>query len=611
MDIIGISAYYHDSAVALLRDGEIVFAAQEERFSRKKHDAAFPKRALKSCLDHVGISLQEIDHIVFYDKPILKFDRLLDTYFSFVPSGFSSFKTALPVWLKDKLFQKTALAKELSAFDSEHDFRRKLLFSEHHMSHAASAFYPSPFEEALILTLDGVGERATTSAMIGRGNQIEILKEIHFPHSLGLLYSALTYYLGFKVNSGEYKMMGLAPYGQPRYASLMLDNLIDLKADGSYWLDQSYFNYCIGLTMTNAKFAALFGNPRREPEQPLEQFHMDMASSVQRVIEKIILRLARSLSAESGMKNLCLAGGVALNCVANGKLLRENVFDDIWVQPAAGDAGAALGAALAVHHQFLGAPRKRPSQGDSMQGAYLGPCYSDSAIVRELEEASAAFQTLDDDQLLDATATALVEGKSVGWFQGRMEFGPRALGARSILANPQTKGMQSNLNQKIKFRESFRPFAPAVLAEECENWFNLDRPSPYMLMVAKIAESQQIPIDEASQELFGIEQLNVARSTIPAVTHVDYSARVQTVHAESNPRFHALLSRFKEKTGCPVLVNTSFNIRGEPIVDSPTSAFRCFMGTDLDVLVVGNCVLNKAEQKEYLKFTYHTLLDPD
>jgi carbamoyltransferase len=604
MRVLGISGFYHDSAAALVVDGTIAAAAQEERFTRRKHDADFPAKAVEYCLSVAGCDLDELDAVVFYDKPFVKFERLLETYLAVAPRGFNSFRMAMPLWLREKLFQKSVLGKELrkiaSGFDAE-----KLLFTEHHLSHAASAFYPSPFDEAAVLTMDGVGEWATMTLAIGSGKDLKIHKELHFPHSLGLLYSAVTYYTGFKVNSGEYKVMGLAPYGEPRFAALMLDKLVDLKPDGSFHLDQSYFNYISGLTMTNERFAALFGQPVRQPEQLLTQFHMDMAASIQAVTEEIVLRLARSVRAETGQKNLCLAGGVALNCVANGKLLRENIFDKIWIQPAAGDAGGALGAALAGYHLYAGHERSpRSGNGDAMQGSYLGPNFAQGEIEAELKAAGARFETLDDAALIETTAQALADGKAVGWMQGRMEFGPRALGARSILGDPRSPQMQKTLNLKVKYRESFRPFAPSVLREDAADWFEIDEDSPYMLLVADVRKELRREMSEAERALFGIDKLNVPRSTIPAVTHVDYSARIQTVHAETNPRYHALISRFKALTGCPVLVNTSFNVRGEPIVCTATDAFRCFMGSEIELLVAGNCVLHKEAQDPSLKLDY-------
>ena len=594
--ILGISAYFHDSAAALVVDGEIVGAAQEERFTRRKHDEDFPDHAIGWLLDHAGLTVDQLDHIVFYDKPFLKFERLLETYVANAPRGLRSFSMSIPVWLREKLFLKDLLLKRLKKLDRGAPDSGRMLFTEHHMSHAASAFYPSPFEEAVVLTLDGVGEWATTTVAIGRGKDLDIVREIRFPHSLGLLYSAFTYYLGFKVNSGEYKVMGLAPYGEPRFKDLILDRLVDVKPDGSYWLDQDYFNYATGLTMTNERFAALFGQPRREPEKDqLTPFHMDVAASLQAALEEIVLTMTRALAAEFGIPNLCLAGGVALNCVANGKILRDGHFKDIWVQPASGDAGGALGAALAAWHQELGKPRS-PKPGDGMQGSYLGPEHSQASIEAELTAAGAVFETVPDDELVAETAKALADGKAIGWFQGRMEFGPRALGARSILGDPRSPTMQRTLNLKVKYRESFRPFAPAVLAEDVAEWFEHDGPSPYMLIVADVMEKHRIPMSDEQKALFGIDKLNVPRSSIPAITHVDYSARIQTVHAETNPRFHALISAFKDLTGVPVLVNTSFNVRGEPIVNTPADAFRCFMGTDIDWLVVGNAVLKKEAQ---------------
>lgn len=609
MRILGLSALYHDSAAALVVDGEIIAAAQEERFTRRKHDPRFPQEAIRYCLETGGIGLSDLDHVVFYDKPFLKFERLLETYVSYAPKGFSSFRIALPLWLREKLFQKDLLAKELKGFDADVDALGKLLFTEHHLSHAASAFFPSPFEEALVLTLDGVGEWATTSAAIGRGNSLEIFKEIHFPHSLGLLYSAFTYYTGFKVNSGEYKVMGLAPYGDPRFVQTILDHLIDVKPDGSYRLDQSYFDYCVGLTMTNRRFHDLFGAPPRKPEEQLTQFHMDLAASVQKVTELVVERLARSLARETGQKKLCMAGGVALNCVANGVLHRLGVFEDIYVQPAAGDAGGAVGAALAAYHLHAGKPRVAGT--DRMRGAYLGPLFEQSDIERRLTAAGAVFTVLDEASLVDATARALADEKAVGWFQGRMEFGPRALGGRSILGDPRSPAMQKTLNLKVKYRESFRPFAPSVLREDVADWFAFDDDSPYMLMVAPVVERRRRAMTAEEQALFGIDKLNVPRSDIPAVTHVDYSARLQTVTADTAPRYHALISRFKELTGCPLVVNTSFNVRGEPIVGTPEDAFRCFMGTEIEVLAVGNCFLRKEDQDPALKLNYETAFELD
>jgi len=609
MRILGISAFYHDSAAALVEDGRLIAASQEERFTRKKHDASFPRHAVSYCLDAAGCKLREVDHIVFYDKPFLKFERLLETYIAFAPKGFRSFQMAIPLWLREKLFQKSLLLKQLREFDRD-IVGDKLLFTEHHLSHAASAFFPSPFEKAAVLTMDGVGEWATTSAAIGEGNRLDIFQEIHFPHSLGLLYSALTYYTGFKVNSGEYKVMGLAPYGEPKYAKLILDNLLDLKPDGSFRLDMAYFDYCTGLTMTNERFAKLFGQPVRRPDQLLTPFHMDVAASVQAVLDEAVLRLTRNLASKTGMRNLCMAGGVALNCVANGKVLGDGRFENIWIQPAAGDAGGAVGAAFAAYHQFLGKPR-RAAASDGMSGAFLGPAYAQSEIERRLTLAGARLAVLSEDDMIGTTARALADQLAVGWFQGRMEFGPRSLGARSILGDPRSPTMQKNLNLKVKYRESFRPFAPAVLREDAADWFELGCDSPYMLIVADVRKDRRRAMTVEEQKLFGIEKLNVARSQIPAVTHIDYSARIQTVDADTNPTFHRLLTQFKELTGCPVLVNTSFNVRGEPIVCTPEDAFRCFMGNELDILVVGNCVLKKSEQNPALKRDYSSAFELD
>jgi carbamoyltransferase len=604
LNILGISAYYHDAAACLLIDGKIIAAAQEERFTRKKHDASFPKNSIAYCLKEAGISLSDIDYVSFYDKPFLKFDRLLETYLAFAPRGFRSFSTALPLWLKDKLFQKSLLTDALSELSSETiDWSKKLLFSEHHLSHAASAFYPSPFESAAVLTMDGVGEWATTSLAIGSGNKLSISHEIHFPHSLGLLYSAFTYYTGFKVNSGEYKLMGLAPYGVPRFAQLIKDHLIDIKEDGSFRLNMDYFNYCVGLTMTNSKFHDLFGGNPRLPEGDLTQREMDLAASIQVVLEEVVIKLAKGIKKISGENNLCLAGGVALNCVANGKLLREKIFDKIWIQPAAGDAGGALGAALATHHIMLDQARVVDIQ-DSMRGSYLGPSYSQHEIEASLASVGAIFETLDDLELINQAAIALASGKAIGWHQGRTEFGPRALGARSILADPRSPTMQKQLNLKVKYRESFRPFAPSVLSEFVRDWFELDDVSPYMLLVADVAVNKRILTTHDQDKLFGIDKLNISRSQIPAVTHVDYSARVQTVHSETNPKYHQLISKFYEITGCPLLVNTSFNIRGEPIVNTPVDAFNCFMGTEIDLLVIGNSILRKESQLKNFNSNY-------
>ena len=554
MRILGISAFYHDSAAALIEDGRIVAAAQEERFSRRKHDSRFPTAAMTYCLEEAGVELEAVDHVAFYDKPFLKFERLLETYVAFAPKGFRSFRMAIPVWLKEKLFQKQLLRKELMEHAPDYDWERRLLFTEHHQSHAASAFFPSPFEEAVILTMDGVGEWATTSVGIGRGNQLEMIREIHFPHSLGLLYSAFTYYTGFKVNSGEYKVMGLAPYGEPRFARTILDQLMDLKDDGTFRLDQSYFDYCTGLTMTNQRFDELFGGPARRPEEPVRQRDMDLAASIQQVTEEVVLRLTRSLAEETGLSQLCLAGGVALNCVANGKVLKEGRFDWLWIQPAAGDAGGAVGAALAAYHLYHDGPRRLNGEIDRMSGSYLGPAFSQTEIERRLDSTGARYRVLRDAELIEATVEALAAEKAVGWFQGRMEFGPRALGARSILGDARSPAMQRTLNLKVKYRESFRPFAPSVLREDVTDWFELDCDSPYMLLVADVAAGRRQQMSEAEEALFGIDKLNIARSEIPAVTHVDYSARVQTVHRETNPLYHALLSAFKARTGCSVLV---------------------------------------------------------
>lgn len=611
--ILGLSSFYHDSAAALLVDGQVVAAAQEERFTRKKHDAGFPRKAIDYVLEEGGIKLADLDHVAFYDKPFLKFERLLETYLANAPRGFRSFQMAIPVWIREKLFQKDLILKELRGIDPKAQFRDKLLFAEHHMSHAASAFYPSPFEEAVVLTLDGVGEWATTTVAIGRGKSLEMKKEIHFPHSLGLLYSAVTYYTGFKVNSGEYKVMGLAPYGEPRFKDLILKELVDLKPDGSFRLNQRYFNYATGLTMTNARFSELFGRPVRKPESELlEQFHMDMAASVQAVTEEIVLTMARHLAAEYGIPNLCMAGGVALNCVANGKILRDGAFKDIWIQPAAGDAGGALGAACAAWHQELDQDRVLDrSQRDGMRGSYLGPVFAPPEIERRLSAIGAKFETLDEAGMIDHAARSLADGKAVGWFNGRMEFGPRALGGRSILGDPRSESMQKTLNLKVKFRESFRPFAPSVLREDMAQWFNLDHDSPYMLLVDHLRPDRCRTMTAEEEELFGIEKLNVKRSELPAITHVDYSARIQTVHADTNPLYHRLITAFRDLTGCPVVVNTSFNVRGEPIVCTPEDAFRCFMGTDMDVLVVGNTVLKKEDQDPALREDYKNKYELD
>jgi carbamoyltransferase len=598
--ILGLSAYYHDSAAVLLDDGKIVAAAQEERFTRKKHDAAFPCGAIAYCLEAAGIGLEQVDDVVFYDKPLVKFERLLETYLSYAPSGFRSFLAAMPIWLKEKLYIKRTLKTELLRLSGlKQNELPNLLFSEHHQSHAASAFFSSPYQSAAVLCLDGVGEWATTSVWQGKGNKLEALWEIDFPHSLGLLYSAFTYYAGFKVNSGEYKLMGLAPYGVPKYVDLILDNLIDLKDDGSFRLDMQYFNYAAGLTMTNARFARLFGAPARKPEGELTQREMDIARSIQDVTEMVVLRLANTIHKSTGAEYLCLAGGVALNCVANGKLLREGPFKDIWVQPAAGDAGGALGAAQVVWYGQYDGQREADNEHDSMSGAYLGPQFSDQQIEAQLSTYDAHFVKLDDESLFVKLSEKMADGQVVGWFQGRMEFGPRALGGRSIIGDPRNRDMQSMLNLKIKFRESFRPFAPSILAEDVSDYFHLDRPSPYMLIVADVKEQHRIELEASQSELFGVEKLKVVRSSLPAVTHVDYSARIQTIHKQTNPRYYALIEEFKRQTGCPVIVNTSFNVRGEPIVGTPEDAYRCFMRTNMDCLVIENYLLVKADQPEW------------
>ena len=602
--ILGISAFYHDSSAALIVDGKIIAAAQEERFTRIKHDPNYPANAVEFVLNYAGLKLNEIDKIIFYEKPFLKFERLLETYVAFAPRGFKSFCKAMPIWLKDKLFQKKILFNELKKHDINFNDDTKINFSDHHLSHAASAFFPSPFEEAIILTADGVGEWATTTVAIGKGSNLEIKKEIHFPHSLGLLYSAFTYYTGFKVNSGEYKLMGLAPYGSPIYEEKITNNLIDIKDDGTFWLDQNFFNYATGLTMTNENFHNLFGQPRRNPDkQSITQFHMDIASSIQKVTENIMIKLAKSLKEEFNIPNLCLAGGVALNCVANGKILKEKIFDKIWIQPASGDAGGSLGAALALWHIEEKNPRIA-NPNDDMKGAYLGPEYLQNEIEEELSSLGANFTVVDDENIIELTAEDLCKGEAIGWFQGRMEFGPRALGSRSILGDPRSSEMQKNLNLKVKYRESFRPFAPSILREDLVEWFDVDVDSPYMLMVASIKKEKTIKMTEEEKKLFGIDKLNIKRSEIPAVTHVDYSARIQTIHKETNPKYFNLLEKFKKKTQCPVLVNTSFNVRGEPIVNTPTDAFNCFMGTELDKLVIGNCYLEKKKQNPLLKKDY-------
>jgi carbamoyltransferase len=612
MYILGISAFYHDSAACLVKDGEIIAAAQEERFSRKKHDAGFPHHAIHYCLKEAGIAANEIENVVFYEKPFVKFERLLETYLAFAPKGFKSFAKAMPVWIKDKLFQKYGLIKELrSKLDKEIDWHKRLLFSEHHLSHAASAYYPSPFDRAAVLTLDGVGEWTTSSLAIAKGGNLKVMKEIHFPHSLGLLYSAFTYYTGFKVNSGEYKVMGLAPYGEPRYADLIREKLITVADDGSFQLDMSYFDYATGLTMTNKKFDALFGGPPRTSETELTQREMNLAASIQKVTEDIVFKLARGIAKETGERNLCLAGGVALNCVVNGILLREKIFDNIWIQPAAGDAGGALGAALSTWYLHHNKERVTSTERDAMKGAYLGPVFTDTEIEAELTECGATFKKLSEDDLIETVATALADEKAVGWMQGRMEFGPRALGARSIIADPRSPIMQKQLNLKVKYRESFRPFAPSVLSEDTREWFELERNSPYMLVVANVKKDKRRVMTKEEELLFGIDKLNVPRSLVPAITHVDYSARIQTVHSDTNPRYHKVISKFKEKTGCPLVVNTSFNVRGEPIICSPTDAFKCFMGTEMDMLAVGNCVLYKEKQDAALKENYEARYELD
>ena len=612
MYVLGISAFYHDSAACLLKDGEIVAAAQEERFTRKKHDAGFPHYAIQYCLKEAGISSGQIANVVFYEKPFVKFERLLETYLAFAPKGFTSFAKAMPLWIKDKLFQKSALVKALGeTLGKNINWQERLLFSEHHLSHAASAYYPSPFESAAVLTLDGVGEWTTTSLAIGKGRELKVVKEIKFPHSIGLLYSAFTYYTGFKVNSGEYKVMGLAPYGEPRYADLIKEKLITVAEDGSFQLDMSYFNYATGLTMTNKKFDALFGGPARTSETELTQREMDLSASVQKVTEDIVVQIARGIAEETGERNLCLAGGVALNCVVNGILLREKIFDNIWIQPAAGDAGGALGAALSAWYLHHKKDRKVPSERDAMKGSYLGPGFTDVEIEAELISSGARFTKLSEDDLIEQVASAIVSEKAVGWMQGRMEFGPRALGGRSILADPRSPKIQKQLNLKVKYRESFRPFAPSVLREDVGEWFEHDVDSPYMLFVAGVKQHKRLALTKDHKELFGIDKLNIPRSLVPAITHIDYSARIQTVHSDTNSRYHAVISKFKEKTGCPLLVNTSFDVRGEPIVCSPTDAFKCFMGTELDVLAVGNYFLTKEAQDENLKESYEERYELD
>ena len=600
---MGISAFYHDSAACILKDGKIIAAAQEERFTRKKHDPSYPKNAIEFVLSHADLQLSKVDKIVFFEKPFLKFERLLETYVAFAPKGFNSFTKAMPLWIREKLFQKNFLFNKLKEHDENYKSDENIFFSDHHLSHAASAFFPSPFEEAIVLTADGVGEWATTTVAIGKGNNLEIKKEIHFPHSLGLLYSAFTYFTGFKVNSGEYKLMGLAPYGKPIYED-KVKKLIDIKDDGSFRLDQKYFNYATGLTMTNKKFDDLFGHKPRNPQkEKINQFHMDIAASIQKVTEDIMIKLAKSIREEFKINNLCLAGGVALNCVANGKILKEKIFDKIWIQPASGDAGGSLGAALALW--YIEDNNKRlVNLDDEMQGSYLGKEFSQKEIKEELTSLGANFEILNYDNLIDKTADLISNGKALGWFQGRMEFGPRALGSRSIIGDPRSDSMQKNLNLKVKYRESFRPFAPSIIKEDLSEWFDLKVDSPYMLLVANINKNKKIEMTNEQQKLFGIDKLNVKRSEIPAVTHVDYSARIQTVSEKTNKRFYDLISKFKEITGCPILINTSFNVRGEPIVNTPTDAFNCFMGTELDYLIIGNCILDKEKQNPKLKKDY-------
>ena len=610
--ILGISAFYHDSAAALVIDGEIVSAAQEERFSRKKHDPRYPYNAIEFVLNHSKLNLSDIDHIVFFEKPFLKFERLLETYLAFAPKGFRSFSIAMPIWLREKLFQKKFLFDQLKQHDKNFNDIEKIKFSEHHFSHAASAFYPSPFKEAVILTLDGVGEWATTTVAIGKANNVNMIKEIHFPHSIGLLYSAFTYYTGFKVNSGEYKVMGLAPYGQPKYKDLIIKKLIDLKEDGTFKMNMKYFNYATGLTMTNDKFSKLFGHKVRDPEKELlTQFHMDIAASIQAVTEEIVLRLTSSIAKETKIENLCMAGGVALNCVANGKILKKNIFKNIWFQPAAGDAGGSLGAALAFWYQELGNKRNKNSDSDEMRGSYLGPSFTNDNIENELKLLGASYEKHNEEKLIDLVAKELKNQKTIGWFQGRMEFGPRALGSRSIIADPRSENMQKELNLKVKFRESFRPFAPSILREDLKNWFDLDCDSQYMLLVSDVKKNIQIPMKDKDKNLFGIDKLNIKRSSIPAVTHVDYSARVQTVHKNTNSRYYKLISKFKEITGCPILVNTSFNVRGEPIVCSIEDAFKCFMGTNLDILVCEDFLLYKDRQSKEFSIDYKNKFEKD
>ena len=610
--VLGISAFYHDSAAALIKDGKIIAAAQEERFSRKKHDSKYPFCAVEFVLKQSNLKLSEIDYITFYEKPFLKFERLLETYVAFAPRGFKSFSMSMPIWLREKLFQKKMLFNELKNHDKNFSDINKIYFSEHHFSHAASAFYPSPFKDAIVLTLDGVGEWATTTVAKGNDEQLEILKEIHFPHSIGLLYSAFTYYTGFKVNSGEYKVMGLAPYGEPKFKNLILDKMLDLKNDGTFRLNMKYFDYATGLKMINDNFSNLFGHPVRNPKKDLlTQFHMDVAASIQSVTEEIILRLAKSIAKEYKVKNLCIAGGVALNCVANGKILKEKIFDNIWIQPASGDAGGALGGALALWYQELGNKRVPSSAQDEMQGSFLGPRFNDDDVEKELNTLGANFSKYSEDDLLEITSNELSKGKTIGWFQGRMEFGPRALGSRSILADPRSEKMQKILNLKVKFRESFRPFAPSILREDLSKWFDLNCDSPYMLLVADVNKSIRREMTDDEEKLFGIEKLNIKRSEIPAVTHVDYSSRIQTVHRETNPKYYKLISNFKKITNCPLVVNTSFNVRGEPIVCTVTDAYKCFMGTDLEMLVCENFILYKEKQNIQLLKDYKKKFELD
>ena len=610
VSILGISAFYHDSAAAIIVDGKIIAAAQEERFTRKKHDSSYPYNAVEFVLKFAKLKLSEVDHIVFYEKPFLKFERLLETYVAFAPRGFKQFTKSMPTWLREKLFQKNMLMKLLKEHDHNFKDEKRIYFSEHHLSHAASAFFPSPFNEAIVLTADGVGEWATTTVAIGAGKDLSIKKEIHFPHSLGLLYSAFTYYTGFKVNSGEYKLMGLAPYGEPKYIDLIKNNLIDIKKDGSFKLAQEFFDYATGLKMTSNKFDKLFKqSPRDSKKEKLTQFHMDVAASIQKVTEEVMIKMATSLKEEFNIKNLCLAGGVALNCVANGKILEKKIFDNIWIQPAAGDAGGSLGAALALW--YLELKQERKISNNDMKGSYLGPSFSQKEIENELKNLNANFEVLGENELIEKTAESLSLGDAIGWFQGRMEFGPRALGGRSILGDPRSPSMQKNLNLKVKYRESFRPFAPSVLREDVDKWFKLNADSPYMLLVAEVLENKKIQMTNEEKKLFGIEKLNIKRSDIPAVTHVDYSARIQTVHEETNPLYYSLIKKFKEKTNCPVLINTSFNVRGEPIVNTPKDAFNCFMGTEMDKLVIGNCFLSKKNQDQNLKKDYKNQFELD